>query len=431
MDNLCKSLRLKILLYSLISLILALVADYLLFSGIFYCKETFFDKSYKKPPKMLEQSIENKVSDEEKNKEYMEEMPDVGFHTIEDNVVNEVIIATGSRKSFLEKYNRIKSVIGVWVICIIIMGITFFVFFFWMFTRKTMNYLAEISKGIDQIATGDLKKRVPVQGGDEIANIAERLNEMTRELQLLIENEREYEKEKSDLITNVAHDLRTPLTSIIGYLELLNRNTDLPEEEREKYTSIAYDKSKRLDKLINDLFEFTKVGADHVKLQPVSLDFKRFMEQMIEEFYPSFEDERLECRVNDTLNEGIIIADPDLLARGIANLFSNAIKYGKDGKVIKVDLKEDKKYVYVTITNYGEIIPEKDLEHIFDKFFRVEGSRSAKTGGTGLGLAILKKIVLLHHGKIQVSSDYKGTVFSIDLPKEIPEYKKDYNYEIP
>lgn len=423
MDSLWKSFRLKILFYSLISLILALVADYLVFSGVFYCKHTFFDKGYQNSPILVEENLEKKSTGDKKNKESKEE-EETEIQIIEDNLVNEIIIATGSRKSFLEKYNEIKSVLGVWIIFVIVVGIGFFVLFFQLLTKRTSDYLVEISKGIDQIATGDLKKRVPVQGEDEIANIAERLNEMTRELQVLIDNEREYEKEKSDLITNVAHDLRTPLTSIIGYLELVNKKSDLSDEEQEKYISIVYDKSKRLEKLINDLFEFTKAGADRVKLQLVNLDFKRFMEQMVEEFYPSFEEEKLECRVNDTLTDGMIIADPDLLARGIANLFSNAIKYGKDGKVIKVDLKENEKSVYVTITNYGEIIPEKDLEHIFDKFFRVEGSRSAKTGGTGLGLAILKKIVLLHHGKIQVSSDYKGTIFSIELPKEIPEYQK-------
>ena len=292
--------------------------------------------------------------------------------------------------------------------------------------------------GFDIIGTtraiyNDIKANELLEGGSTISQqLAKNLyfpqdNTLRRkiaEIFMAMKIEREYEKEKSDLITNVAHDLRTPLTSIIGYLELVNKKSDLSDEEQEKYISIVYDKSKRLEKLINDLFEFTKAGADRVKLQLVNLDFKRFMEQMVEEFYPSIEEEKLECRVNDTLTDGMIIADPDLLARGIANLFSNAIKYGKDGKVIKVDLKENEKSVYVTITNYGEIIPEKDLEHIFDKFFRVEGSRSAKTGGTGLGLAILKKIVLLHHGKIQVSSDYKGTIFSIELPKEIPEYQK-------
>ena len=232
MDSLWKSFRLKILFYSLISLILALVADYLVFSGVFYCKHTFFDKGYQNSPILVEENLEKKSTGDKKNKESKEE-EETEIQIIEDNLVNEIIIATGSRKSFLEKYNEIKSVLGVWIIFVIVVGIGFFVLFFQLLTKRTSDYLVEISKGIDQIATGDLKKRVPVQGEDEIANIAERLNEMTRELQVLIDNEREYEKEKSDLITNVAHDLRTPLTSIIGYLELVNKKSDLSDEEQE------------------------------------------------------------------------------------------------------------------------------------------------------------------------------------------------------
>ena len=177
----------------------------------------------------------------------------------------------------------------------VIAGFALFLFYFQMFTRKMSNYLEEISKGIDEIATGDFHKVIPVQGEDEFANIASKLNEMTMEIQLLINKERNYQKERSDLITNVAHDLRTPLTSIIGYLDLVRLKDTLSEENRKKYVSIAYEKAKRLENLINNLFEFTKAGAEKLKFNPTTLDFEKFMEQMIEEFYPSFEDAHLEC----------------------------------------------------------------------------------------------------------------------------------------
>lgn len=438
MNNFWKSFRFKIMLYSLFSLILALVTEIVLFSGIFFVADLFKKDGLKAPTQQIvEKTIEEKKLDEnyekksakEEEQKQEEDTADTGevvmkgdnkeevmeYNPVE-NVANEVIVATGSRKRFLELNQKVQRFLYLFIAVAVLIYIGIFLAYFHMFTRKTSDYLAEISGGIDEIAKGDFRKSVRVVGEDEIANIAEKINNMTRELQILIENEREYEKEKSDLITNVAHDLRTPLTSIIGYLDLVKRKSELTNEERDKYVTIAYDKSKRLEKLISDLFEFTKVGAERVQVHVVDLNFKKFMEQMIEEFYPSFEETNLECIVQDELINGRLLADPDLLARGIANLFSNAVKYGKDGKVIKVRLKEDKDNIYLTLTNYGEIIPEEDLGHIFDKFFRVENSRSVETGGTGLGLAIAKKVIHLHHGKIQVSSDYKGTVFSISLP---------------
>ena len=432
MSKLWKSFRFKIMLYSLLSLILALATEVTLVYGIFFVADFFTHDSFtNSTQEIVEQTVEDEILEEgdkpkepekkvknkkEKNtKEEKKEESSFGY-SHQGDVTNEVIVATGSRKSFLMQIQQVKKFLFLLVTIAVLLYIAIFLLYFHLFTHKTSDYLAEISNGIDEIAKGDFHKSVRVAGEDEIANIAEKINNMTREIQILIENEREYEKEKSDLITNVAHDLRTPLTSIIGYLDLVRNKSELTNEEREKYVTIAFDKSKRLEKLINDLFEFTKVGAERVQVHAVDLNFKKFMEQMVEEFYPSFEDAGLECIVQDELIRGHLMADPDLLARGIANLFSNAVKYGKDGKVIKVRLKEDEKNIYLKLTNFGEIIPEEDLTHIFDKFFRVENSRSVETGGTGLGLAIAKKVILLHHGKISVSSDYKGTVFSITLP---------------
>lgn len=423
MNNFWRSFRFKIMLYSLLSLILALITEVILFAGIFFVAD-FFSKDGLKvsTQEMVEKTVGEEVLGENAAPDDLEEKKE---YRPKDKVANEVIVANGARKRFLVRIQRIQRFLYLLVLFAVLIYIGIFLAYFHMFTRKTSDYLAEISGGIDEIAKGDFRKSVRVVGEDEIANIAEKINNMTREIQTLIENEREYEKEKSDLITNVAHDLRTPLTSVIGYLDLVKGKSELTNEDREKYVTIAYDKSKRLEKLINDLFEFTKVGAEKIQVNKMNLNFKKFMEQMVEEFYPSFEEAKLECIVQDELTQGHLMADPDLLARGIANLFSNAVKYGKDGKVIRVCLKEDKENIYLSLTNFGEIISEEDLGHIFDKFFRVENSRSVETGGTGLGLAIAKKVILLHHGKISVSSDFKGTVFSISLP--IGDIGEDYS----
>ena len=315
----------------------------------------------------------------------------------------------------------------VCVVVAIFVGLGSFFLIFQVLSRPSSSYLREISDGIDEIALGEFRKEIPVRGEDEFANIAEKLNTMTKEIQMLLANERQYEREKDALITNVAHDLRTPLTSVIGYLDLVRMKEDLTKEELDRYINVAYDKAKRLEKLVEDLFEFTKVGAERIQVHFMEIDFKRFIEQMIEEFYPSFESAKLECIIEMNVERGMIFADGDLLARGISNLFSNAVKYGRDGKVLKVRVKEniEKNCMKLQIVNFGEIISQQDLEHIFDKFFRGESSRSTETGGSGLGLAIAKKVVLLHHGQIKVTSDYNGTVFSVSLPIVQHEEGKD------
>lgn len=316
--------------------------------------------------------------------------------------------------------NYYRKYIPLFILLIVaatLVGIGSFLIYFQMFTKKTAVCVHEISAGIDEIAAGDLYKEIPVSGNDEIANIAEKLNSMTMEIRQLIESEHQYEQEKDTLITNVAHDLRTPLTSVIGYLDLVRRNNQLSVEDKQKYVNVAYDKAKRLEKLIEDLFEFTKVGAE-LQVHPVEIDFKRFMEQMVEEFYPSFDAEGLECQCVMDDEDIMIVADGDLLARGVSNLISNSVKYGKDGKLIKIRLKknEAKRQVSLEIINYGKIIAPEDIDHIFDKFYRGEASRSTETGGSGLGLAIAKKVVQLHHGVISVKSDYHGTSFKMVLP---------------
>jgi signal transduction histidine kinase len=316
--------------------------------------------------------------------------------------------------NYLQKYIPFLILL---IVAATLVGIGSFLIYFQMFTRKTAICVHEISAGIDEIAAGDLYKEIPVSGNDEIANIAEKLNSMTVEIRQLIESEHQYEQEKDTLITNVAHDLRTPLTSVIGYLDLVRRNNQLSMEDKHKYVNVAYDKAKRLEKLIEDLFEFTKVGAE-LQVHPVEIDFKRFMEQMVEEFYPSFDAEGLECQCMMDDEDIMIVADGDLLARGVSNLISNSVKYGKDGKLIKIRLKknEAKRQVSLEIINYGKIIAPEDIDHIFDKFYRGEASRSTETGGSGLGLAIAKKVVQLHHGVISVKSDYHGTSFKMVLP---------------
>lgn len=306
-----------------------------------------------------------------------------------------------------------------WIAMFVIIGIVLFIFYFFLLTKKFSVYLNEILCGINEVAMGNFNSKITVQGENEFAQIANQFNQMADDIKNIMEGERKTEKAKNDLITNVAHDLRTPLTSILGYLDLAlgsKEQMKVDEETKDKYISISYQKAKRLEKLIEDLFNYTKFSSGEVILRKRELDLVKFMEQMLEEFYPSFQENQLECIYENFMEEAVIWGDGELLARAIANLMSNAVKYGKDGKKIVIKIFREDEQVKLSITNYGEIISEKDIEHVFDKFFRGESSRSRETGGTGLGLAITQRIIFMHEGMIEVHSDIDGTVFQIAIP---------------
>jgi len=300
----------------------------------------------------------------------------------------------------------------------IIAGIVLFIIYFMLLTKKFGMYLEQITGGISAISAGDFNYRIKVNDDDEFGYIADRLNQMAEDIKHIIENERKSENAKNELITSVAHDLRTPLTSIIGYLELVSDKDKLTPETKQRYIEIAYNKSKRLEKLIEDLFAYTKFSFGEVTMELSEIDMVKFINQLLDEFYPSFQEYNLDYEFITTLSSAVVVADGNLLARAFANLISNAIKYGKDGKRVKLKLSKENNKIIVTVTNYGKLIPEKDLEHIFERFYRVEGSRSSETGGTGLGLAIAKSIILMHGGSITAKSDLDGTVFEVVLEEK-------------
>lgn len=312
----------------------------------------------------------------------------------------------------------------------VLIGIMVYAICFYILQRRYMRYVQEISAVMQSVADGNLNVHVEVRGDDELADMALQLNRMVEEIKDLMAQEREAEKTKNDLITNVAHDLRTPLTSIIGYLELLAVNQQMDEEKKHQYVIVALKKSQHLQKLIEDLFGFTKMSYGKLMVQMGELDIVKLMEQLLDEFYPVFSSQNLECKYHTNIASLKITADGTLLARLFDNLINNAVKYGGDGKQIKVDLEAVDDGVIIKIINYGKVIPAADLEMIFDKFYRVEQSRSLDTGGAGLGLAIAKSITELHGGTIQAQSSLKGTIFQVWLPvsgecKKIYEIKSE------
>ncbi|HIX14682.1 MAG TPA: HAMP domain-containing histidine kinase [Candidatus Hungatella pullicola] len=315
---------------------------------------------------------------------------------------------------------------AVIILIYVIFGIFVFTITFLILQEKSFRYITEICNAMENISEGDLNTTVEVVGDDEFAVMAANLNKMVEDLKELMDKEREAERTKNELITNVAHDLRTPLTSIIGYLELLSGDMKLDPEVQKKYINIAYVKTKRLEKLIEDLFGFTKLNYGKISMNVSQVDVVKLLSQLLEEFYPSFVDKNLSYELQSNVPVQIITADGNLLARLFDNLINNAIKYGADGKRILVKIHGEEEIVTIQVINYGYVIPAEELPLIFNKFYRVEQSRSTNTGGTGLGLAIVKNIVDMHGGDISVASDLSGTVFTVKLKVHFDINKENF-----
>ena len=311
----------------------------------------------------------------------------------------------------------------------LILGILLFSVTFMILQEPYIRYISRISEAVQNISEGNLNTVIDVIGDDEFSSMAANLNHMAADIKKLMEKERESERTKNELITNVAHDLRTPLTSIIGYLELLAGNQQVPADMQNKYIEIAYGKSRRLQKLIEDLFGFTKLNCGKIAMHVGQIDIVKLLGQLVEEAYPNFVEKGLSYDLQSNVPAKIINADGNLLARLFDNLNGNAIKYGADGKRVLVKIHAEGETVTVSVTNYGYVIPADELPLIFNKFYRVEQSRSSSTGGTGLGLAIAKEIVDMHGGTISVASNLNGTVFTVKLQVDFDVDKENFGHK--
>ena len=308
-------------------------------------------------------------------------------------------------------------------------AISFIVFveIFFKLIDFTIEYIRKLRRSIQQVTSGNYGVQCEVEYDDELGSLATNINVLSKTLlakekeseklkekeRAALDIERNAERQKNELITNVAHDLRTPLTTIVGYLELIKDDSALSKEDVHKYSGIAYEKSIRLQEMMDDLFEFTKLDNADIKLNKSMINLSGLIMQMTDEFYPSFKD----CNITpivDLPEENIYVqGDGQLLARVFDNLISNALKYGYHNTDLKIEVSGDEKYATVKVINHGDTIASEDIPLLFNKFYRTDSSRNSKTGGTGLGLAITKNIVDLHHGDISVTSDDQITTFIV------------------
>ncbi|AIY77879.1 TPA: ATP-binding protein [Bacillus tropicus] len=294
------------------------------------------------------------------------------------------------------------------------------IMFFFFLTRPYVKYFDEISIGIHHLANGNFSNEVHVSSNDEFGYIAREINVASEKLKEAVERGDFAESSKDQLIVNLAHDLRTPLTSVLGYLDLILKDENLTKEQIKHFSTIAFTKSERLESLIDELFEITRMNYGMLKLEKRSIDIGELLIQLDEELYPLLEKKELEARLNITLQLPIN-GDGKLLARVFENLLTNAIRYGYDGKFVDVNGYIEGEEVVVQIINYGDSIPEEDLPYLFDMFYTGDKARSEQQGGTGLGLFIAKNIVEQHDGKISAESNVIRTIFEVRLPKEESE----------
>lgn len=289
---------------------------------------------------------------------------------------------------------------------------------YWSLMRRYRQMqLRHVIAELHYIASGHFDHRIPFKLSGQMQRVVESVNSLVDSTINAMEEERRIERSKDELVTNVSHDIRTPLTSIIGYLGLIENKQYNNDEELLQYTHTAFLKANQMKSLVDDLFEYAKVRQAGVTLNIVPLDIGAMLEQVAASYELEANKKGMAIHVDVPAEPLVIEADGEKLARVFNNLVSNALKYGAGGKNIYLKaMLVSEKELKVTIANDGEQIPQKSLEQVFDRFYRAESSRSRETGGSGLGLAIAQGIVERHHGYIYVTSDAELTEFIMHFP---------------
>jgi two-component system sensor histidine kinase VanS len=280
------------------------------------------------------------------------------------------------------------------------------------FISKPLYYLDEVVNAAEQLTQSSLE---PVKLSDALKSTQDELNSVREQALRSALAAKEAEQRKNDLVVYLAHDLKTPLTSVIGYLTLLRDEPQISQELRARYTGIALDKAERLEDLINEFFDITRFNLTALTLEPERTNLSRMLEQITFEFNPVLKEKELRW-ATEIAPDVEILCDPDKLERVFDNLIRNAVNYSYPETDIYLSMRKIESQVEIFIKNRGKTIPPDKVERIFEQFFRLDSSRSSATGGVGLGLAISKEIVELHNGSIKAESTDESITFTVLLP---------------
>ncbi|AQR94592.1 HAMP domain-containing sensor histidine kinase [Clostridium saccharoperbutylacetonicum] len=330
------------------------------------------------------------------------------FFALITGTVNTIV---GNNVEFYQNYGAFIAM-GSFILELII-----FIIIFLIAINGRIKYLNYISKSVTNIKTQQYLNPIDIKGNDEISQLAEDINTMSERLKENYEKEKKQEEAKNELIVAVSHDLKTPLTSIIGYLELLNKDKENFAKEQQEYLKVAYEKSENLKKLIEELFEYTKLSNNYVKLNKVPFNIAILVNQIIGEHVLFLSEKNIEVEIESDKNELICDIDMQKIIRVVENLVKNAEKYSYKNSTFKIIMGEDEKNIKLSFINEGDNINEEDLLKIFDEMYRIDKSRNAEIEGSGLGLPISKKIIELHMGRIWAECKENKIKFNIELPK--------------
>lgn len=288
-----------------------------------------------------------------------------------------------------------------------------FIIIFSQTLMKSLSYIdALVTESKKLVTKTDEKINLPM----DLKEAEDTMNQIKKEALFNEKLAQESEQKKNDLIVYLAHDLKTPLTSIIGYLSLLDEEKNLSNRQKNKFIKIALEKSNKLEDLINELFEITKYNSEDLTIKKEKINLTLLINQVIDEFYPILKQQNKKITFTEE-KEFKIKADPIKLARVFNNLIKNAINYSYENSDITIKI-EEKENIIITISNQSDTLTKEQLSKLFEKFYRVDYSRNSKLGGSGLGLAIAQEIIKAHGGQITVQSINNQTTFTINLPKE-------------
>lgn len=299
---------------------------------------------------------------------------------------------------------------------IVVIFITFITIIFFVLLHIILNWFTKyfdmINQGIDALLSDDTKVYLP----PEMAATERRLNAVKSELKQRTLEAESANRRKNELVMYLAHDIRTPLTSVIGYLNLMAEAPDIPAAQRTKYINITLDKAYRLEKMINEFFEITRYNLQQINISKENIDLYYMLVQLSDELSPELTENgnTTVLKADENLT---VYGDPDKLARVFNNILKNAAAYSLPDTAILIFAEEIDDMVVISFVNRGKTIPKEKLVSIFDKFYRLDEARSSNTGGTGLGLAIAKEIISLHGGTLAADSENNTVTFTVTLPK--------------